>query len=176
MNIRMQTMSQQSAIQSSQQVTAGGSKEEMSPSSMSPHHGSMGSMGSPHHVTGVKPGNQQQTQKPPPAVLQVVKQVQAEAARQQSHGGYGKLGQSTVGMHPPGMRMANHLNPNVSKPQHAGINVGGPNPGANLMNEWNNGPPRFNNPVNNPNAMRSPNPSPQMVVPNQMQGNPVNNY
>jgi hypothetical protein len=70
MNIRMQAMSQQSSIQAP--PTA--SKEEMSPTSMSPHH-SMGGMGSPHHVSGVKPGNQQTTQKPPPAVLQVVKQV-----------------------------------------------------------------------------------------------------
>lgn len=98
--------------------------------------------------------------------------MQAEAARQQSHGNYGKMGQT---MHPPNMRMPNHLNPNVSKPQHAaGINVGGPNPNANMMaNDWNNGP-RFSNPnVNNPNAMRSPNPGAQMVAPNQMQGNPV---
>jgi hypothetical protein len=68
--MRMQAMSQQSALPAPQ----GGSKEEMSPTAMSPHHGSMGSMGSPHHA-GVKPGNQQTTQKPPPAVLQVVKQV-----------------------------------------------------------------------------------------------------
>lgn len=73
MNIRMQAMSQQSSMTS--QTTPGGSKEEMSPSGMSPHQG-MGGMGSPHHVSGVKPGNPQQTtQKPPPAVLQVVKQV-----------------------------------------------------------------------------------------------------
>jgi hypothetical protein len=74
MNIRMnmQSMPQQSLPS---QPTPGGSKEEMSPSAMSPHHG-MGSIGSPHHVSGVKPGNQQpSTQKPPPAVLQVVKQV-----------------------------------------------------------------------------------------------------
>lgn len=92
--------------------------------------------------------------------------MQAEAARQQSHGNYGKLGQGTVGMHPPGMRMTNHMN--ASKPQHAGgINVGGPNPGNNMMNDWNNGP-RFANPNVNPNAMRSPNPG-QMVASNQMQ-------
>ena len=83
MNIRMQAMSQQSSMQPTP-APVHGSKEEMSPSSMSPHHGnSMGGMGSPHHVSGVKPGSQQQqqqqpqqtTQKPPPAVLQVVKQV-----------------------------------------------------------------------------------------------------
>lgn len=76
MSMRMQAMSsQQSSITSSTQPTPGGSKEEMSPTAMSPHH-SMGGMGSPHH-SGVKPGNMQQqsTQKPPPAVLQVVKQV-----------------------------------------------------------------------------------------------------
>lgn len=77
MSMRMQAMSsQQSSITSSTQPTPGGSKEEMSPTAMSPHH-SMGGMGSPHH-SGVKPGNlqqQQSTQKPPPAVLQVVKQV-----------------------------------------------------------------------------------------------------
>lgn len=84
MNIRMQAMNQQSSMQQPTPTPVHGSKEEMSPSSMSPHHGnnSMGGMGSPHHVTGVKPGTQQQqqqqqqtTQKPPPAVLQVVKQV-----------------------------------------------------------------------------------------------------
>lgn len=66
----MQAMSQSTM---SSQPAPVGSKEEMSPSAMSPHH-SMGGMGSPH--SGVKPGNpQQSTQKPPPAVLQVVKQV-----------------------------------------------------------------------------------------------------
>lgn len=78
MNIRMQAMSQQTSSIPAQSSTVGGSKEEMSPTAMSPHHGnSMGGMGSPHHVSGVKPGTQQQqsTQKPPPAVLQVVKQV-----------------------------------------------------------------------------------------------------
>lgn len=78
MNIRMQAMSQQASMQPTP-APVHGSKEEMSPSSgMSPHHGnSMGGMGSPHHVSGMKPGAQQQqtTQKPPPAVLQVVKQV-----------------------------------------------------------------------------------------------------
>lgn len=99
--------------------------------------------------------------------------VQAEAARQQSHVNYGKLGPAS-GMHPPGMRMANHMNPNVSKPQHAvgasGINVGGPNSGGNMMGEWNSGP-RFNQ-ANNPNAMRSPNPN-QMMQQNQIQGSQV---
>lgn len=68
----MQTMSSQAPALPA--PGSHGSKEEMSPPAMSPHHGSMGSMGSPHHA-GVKPGNQQTTQKPPPAVLQVVKQV-----------------------------------------------------------------------------------------------------
>jgi E1A/CREB-binding protein len=70
MNIRMQAMSQTSTSAPAQ-VTAGGSKEEMSPGSISPAQG-MGGMGSPHHAgLGMKPG----TQKPPAAVLQVVKQV-----------------------------------------------------------------------------------------------------
>lgn len=73
MSMRMQAMSQQTSLPTPQ----GGSKEEMSPTAMSPHHGSMGSMGSPGHHTGVKPGSQT-TQKPPPAVLQVVKQVKIE--------------------------------------------------------------------------------------------------
>lgn len=101
-------------------------------------------------------------------------QVQAEAARQQSHLNYGKLGPAT-GMHPPGMRMTNHMSPNVSKPQHAvgtgGINVG-PNSNAN-MGDWNSGP-RFGQ-ANNPNAMRSPNPN-QMIQQNQMQGNQVSSF
>lgn len=188
MNIRMQAISQSSAAVPTQ-VTAGGSKEEMSPGSISPAQG-MAGMGSPHHAgIGMKPG----TQKPPAAVLQVVKQVnitknllvtimfndsllflqvQAEAARQQNHVGYGKLG-PVAGMHPPGIRMANHMNPNVSKPQHAvggaGINVG-PGSAGNMMGDWNSGP-RFNQP-NNPNAMRSPNPN-QMMQQTQMQGNQV---
>lgn len=70
MNIRMQAMSQSSSSVPSQ-ATPGGSKEEMSPGSISPAQ-SMGGMGSPHHAgIGLKPG----TQKPPAAVLQVVKQV-----------------------------------------------------------------------------------------------------
>jgi E1A/CREB-binding protein len=69
MNIRM-AMSQSSTSVPAQ-ATAGGSKEEMSPGSISPAQG-MGGMGSPHHAgIGMKPG----TQKPPAAVLQVVKQV-----------------------------------------------------------------------------------------------------
>lgn len=71
MSMRMQAMAPTTLPTA---VQAGGSKEEMSPTAMSPHHGNMGGMGSPHHA-GVKPGNQQTTQKPPPAVLQVVKQV-----------------------------------------------------------------------------------------------------
>lgn len=75
-------------------------------------------------------------------------------------------------MHPPVMRMG--MNPNVANPHAAtGINVGGPNPNANMMNDWNNGP-RFGNPNSsqNTNALRSPNPT-QMVSQNPMQGNPV---
>lgn len=66
MNIRMQAMSQASSVPQS----TGGSKEEMSPGSISPAQGNLGGMGSPHH-SGMKPG----IQKPPAAVLQVVKQV-----------------------------------------------------------------------------------------------------
>lgn len=70
MNIRMAAMSQQPVVPA--QSTPVGSKEEMSPSAMSPASG-MGAMGSPHHSgIGMKPGT---TQKPPPAVLQAVKQV-----------------------------------------------------------------------------------------------------
>jgi len=82
-------------------------------------------------------------------------------------------------MHPPGIRMANHMNPNVSKPQHAvgagggGMNVGGPNVGGNMMTDWPNIRPGFQNQANNNlQVMRSPNPN-QMLQPNQMQGNPV---
>lgn len=84
----------------------------------------------------------------------------------------------TSGMLPPGMRMTTHMNPNLSKPQHAavgavgGIGVG-PNTGGNMMSDWNN--PRFNQ-VNNPNAMRSPNPNQIMQQQNPMQGNPVRNF
>lgn len=70
MSLRMQAISQPS-VSVPTQATPGGSKEEMSPGSISPAQG-MGSMGSPHHAgIGMKPG----TQKPPAAVLQVVKQV-----------------------------------------------------------------------------------------------------
>jgi len=76
MNIRMQAMSQSSSSSvPPSQATPGGSKEEMSPNAMSPAQGGgggMGGMGSPHHAgIGMKPG----AQKPPAAVLQVVKQV-----------------------------------------------------------------------------------------------------
>lgn len=70
MNIRMQAMSQ-STVSVTAQAAPGGSKEEMSPGSISPAQ-TMASMSSPHHSgIGMKPG----TQKPPAAVLQVVKQV-----------------------------------------------------------------------------------------------------
>lgn len=71
-------------------------------------------------------------------------------------------------MHPPNIRMNM---PNVA----TGINVGGPNPNANMMNDWNNGP-RFGNPGGpNANSMRSPNPA-QMVGQNQMQPNQVRKF
>lgn len=75
--------------------------------------------------------------------------------------------------------MTNHMNPNMSKPQHAAVGGGGigvgPNTGGNMMSDWNN--PRFNQ-ANNPNAMRSPNPNQimqqqQQQQQNQMQGNQV---
>jgi hypothetical protein len=70
MNIRMAQMTQSSSVTAAV-TAAGGSKEEMSPGSISPAQ-AMGNMGSPHHAgIGMKPG----TQKPPAAVLQVVKQV-----------------------------------------------------------------------------------------------------
>jgi hypothetical protein len=69
MNIRMKAITQQSSTNS--QSTPGGSKEEMSPGSVSPAQ-NLGGMGSPHHA-GMKPGVS--VQKPPAAVLQVVKQV-----------------------------------------------------------------------------------------------------
>lgn len=76
-------------------------------------------------------------------------------------------------MHPPGMRMTNHINPNMSKPQHAAVSAGGigvgPNTGGNMMSDWNN--PRFNQ-ANNPNAMRSPNPN-QIMQQQQQQQNPM---
>lgn len=76
MNRTMQAMSQSSASVSSQ-ITPGGSKEEVSPGSISPAQ-QMGGMGSPHHAgIGMKPG----TQKPPAAVLQVVKQVRLSTLR-----------------------------------------------------------------------------------------------
>lgn len=67
---------------------------------------------SPHQPgIGLKPGN---AQTPPANVLQVVKQVQEEAARQQApHVGYGKVnpGQVVPGqtMPPPQMRGMAHL-------------------------------------------------------------------
>lgn len=69
-------------------------------------------MQSPHQGIGLKPG----TQTPPPNVLQVVKQVQAEAARQQvPHGNYGKVNPPQGVMPPPiQQRMGNmgqHLLP-----------------------------------------------------------------
>lgn len=181
MNIRMQAISQASVSQN----TPGGSKEEMSPGSISPAQGNLGGMGSPHH-SGMKPG----IQKPPAAVLQVVKQVnlnldkvqieqyyqlscstqqiQAEAGRQSSHASYGKLN-PTGTMHPPGMRMQNHMNPNVSKPQLPNVNT--MNTGQQgMMNEWNNGP-RF--PGQQNNQIRPNNPNQIMQQQSPMQVNQV---
>lgn len=65
---------------------------------------------SPHQPgIGLKPG----TQTPPANVLQVVKQVQEEAARQQApHVGYGKVNPNQVpgqNMPPPQIRNIGHL-------------------------------------------------------------------
>lgn len=177
MNTRMANMSSSSSIPTTP-APCNSSKEEMSPSgTMSPVQ-SMAGMGSPHGTgLGMKPG----TQKPPAAVLQVVKQVQAEAARQQvSHAGnYGKLGPNSSPMHPPNMRaMGNHMNPNVSKPQHSvgtaggnvGMGVGNASSNMGMDQQW--GAPRYPNNANNP-QLRSPNPN-QIMQPNQgMQGNQV---
>lgn len=72
--------------------------------------GGLGGMQSPHQPgIGLKP-----TQTPPANVLQVVKQVQEEAARQQApHGGYGKVNPTGVvpgqNMPPPQIRGMAHL-------------------------------------------------------------------
>lgn len=96
------------------------------PGAVSPA-GSMGSvnagalggsaMQTPHQAgIGLKPG----TQTPPANVLQVVKQVQEEAARQQAPhvGGYGKVNPGGVpgqNMPPPQMRIGGHLGPGQGK-------------------------------------------------------------
>lgn len=77
--------------------------------------GGLAGMQSPHQPgIGLKPS----TQTPPANVLQVVKQVQEEAARQQApHGGaYGKVNPTVAGvsgqnMPPPQMRAMGHLGP-----------------------------------------------------------------
>lgn len=71
----------------------------------------LGGMQSPHQPgIGLKPS----TQTPPANVLQVVKQVQEEAARQQApHGGYGKVNPTTgvpgQNMPPPQIRALAHM-------------------------------------------------------------------
>lgn len=70
----------------------------------------LGGMQSPHQPgIGLKPS----TQTPPANVLQVVKQVQEEAARQQApHGGYGKVNPTGVpgqNMPPPQIRAMAHI-------------------------------------------------------------------
>lgn len=73
--------------------------------------GGLGGMQSPHQPgIGLKPN----TQTPPANVLQVVKQVQEEAARQQApHGGYGKVNPATgvpgQNMPPPQIRAMAHM-------------------------------------------------------------------
>lgn len=77
-----------------------------------PNSAGLPGMQSPHQPgIGLKPG----TQTPPANVLQVVQQVQAEAASQQNrHVGYGKIAQGAVqgpNMGPPMQRPATHLGP-----------------------------------------------------------------
>lgn len=75
--------------------------------------GGLSAMQSPHQPgIGLKPS----TQTPPANVLQVVKQVQEEAARQQApHGGYGKVNPATgvpgQNMPPPQIRAMGHMGP-----------------------------------------------------------------
>ncbi|KAK6630216.1 hypothetical protein RUM43_015009 [Polyplax serrata] len=91
-------------------------------------------MQSPHQGIGLKPG----AQTPPPNVLQVVKQVQAEAARQQApHGNFGKVNPPQNVMPPPIQQrignMGQHLlpmdqwtprYPNSSQQQQPQTNIG----------------------------------------------------
>jgi E1A/CREB-binding protein len=99
--------------------------------------------------------------------------IQAEAALQPAHASYGKLNPSNA-MHPPGIRMPpNHMNPNVPNQQHP--NAGGINTGQNMINDWNNGGPRFNQPnhqvvrPNNPNQIMGQNQIQVNQPPNMMQ-------
>lgn len=80
----------------------------------------LGGMQPPHQPgIGLKPS----TQTPPANVLQVVKQVQEEAARQQApHGGYGKVnptgGVPGQNMPPPPIRTLSHMGgPGQGKPR-----------------------------------------------------------
>uniref|UniRef100_A0A182T8Y6 histone acetyltransferase n=1 Tax=Anopheles maculatus TaxID=74869 RepID=A0A182T8Y6_9DIPT len=129
----------------------------MSPSAV-PNTVQIGGMGSPHHGgMSMKPG----AQTPPANVLQVVKQVQEEAARQQApHVGYGKVNPVMV---PPVMQRAmttGHMNaagvgvnvagvgvmPNAQQqPNAVGVSMGGPGGGPGgivgqnvmQMDQWN---------------------------------------
>lgn len=96
------------AMGSNTSLASGG----MSPASVSspiPHMGNMNSLGSPLQPgMGLKPG----TQTPPANVLQVVKEVQEEAARQ--HGSFGKNLPVAGAMPPPAMQRGMNVNIMVS--------------------------------------------------------------
>lgn len=96
------------AMGSNTSLASGG----MSPASVSspiPHLGNMNSLGSPLQPgMGLKPG----TQTPPANVLQVVKEVQEEAARQ--HGSFGKNLPVSGAMPPPAMQRGMNVNIMVS--------------------------------------------------------------
>ncbi|XP_063706761.1 CREB-binding protein isoform X2 [Culicoides brevitarsis] len=137
---------------------------------------SMGNLGSPHQQTNVsgKPG----AQTPPANVLQVVKQVQEEAARQQSvphPGGFGKVNPAQGGkMPPPQMQrqMPPHMGGQMPNAQQQQVtqNMVQQVPGnvqANLlpMQEW--GVQRF--PAASGSQGQGMRPNVQMMQTNQMQ-------
>jgi E1A/CREB-binding protein len=118
MNTRMAPVTTQMAAIKGANHNSGGSGG-MSPSTATTSPvSSMIGMGSPHHQSniGMKPG----AQIPSPNVLQVVKQVQEEAARQQvpPHGGFGKVTPTGAQMPPPVLQRN-------MVPGHMGV-VGGP--------------------------------------------------
>lgn len=95
------------AMGSNTSLASGG----MSPASVSSpisHLSNMNSLGSPLQPgMGLKPG----TQTPPAAVLQVVKEVQEEAARQ--HGSFGKNLPVSGAMPPPPIQRGMNVNVNI---------------------------------------------------------------
>lgn len=92
---------------------------------------------SPHHHSGIgmKPG----PQTPPANVLQVVKQVQEEAARQQAPHGYGKVNPANViGGVAVGVGVAGQPGPGVMPPPQMQMQrpVQINNPGLMSMDQW----------------------------------------